>query len=207
MGFPTSVQTFTTHSAGQTITSSDINLIQTELAAVEAGLLTTGLTQPLPLPSGQIVFPATQAPAAGANTLDDYEEGTWTPAIAFFTQSPTAPTQNIQAGYYTKVGRSVTLTCFVSLSAKNSGSGNMRITGLPFTALSSTNARFVSSINWLNSTTSYVQLQGKISDSGTTISIEGITAAATGIAATGVAASDVADNILLITTVTYLADA
>ncbi len=33
----------------------------------------------LPLGSGQITFPATQNPSADANTLDDYEEGTWTP--------------------------------------------------------------------------------------------------------------------------------
>lgn len=31
--------------------------------------------------TGQIVFPATQNASSNANTLDDYEEGTWTPTV------------------------------------------------------------------------------------------------------------------------------
>src|SRR5665647_161935 len=39
-----------------------------------AGKLSTG---------GQIPFPATQNPSSDPNTLDDYEEGSWTPALKF----------------------------------------------------------------------------------------------------------------------------
>src|SRR5678815_603330 len=31
--------------------------------------------------SGQYAFPSTQTPSSDPNTLDDYEEGTWTPSV------------------------------------------------------------------------------------------------------------------------------
>jgi len=67
-----------------------------------------------------------------ANKLDDYEEGTWTGTL---TGSTTAPSTAITAtGTYTKIGRSV--TAVISFSNKDSTgvSGNIIITGLPFTA-------------------------------------------------------------------------
>jgi hypothetical protein len=55
-----------------------------------------------------ITFPATQVASAGANTLDDYEEGTWTTTF----QSPTnlTGTPTLSGATYTKIGRLVTLT-------------------------------------------------------------------------------------------------
>ena len=47
----------------------------------------TGLVS---LPIGQLAFPATQNPRPNANTLDDYEEGTWTPALSFRRRAPPA---------------------------------------------------------------------------------------------------------------------
>ena len=49
-------------------------------------ITTAGISGPLTIPtinltSGQITFPTTQVPSSDANTLDDYEEGTWTPVI------------------------------------------------------------------------------------------------------------------------------
>jgi hypothetical protein len=81
------------------------------------------------LTGGQITFPATAVPSADANTLDDYEEGTWTTAVSDGTASVTGATS-----YYVKVGKIV--TCSISFYNKNisglSASG-LRITGLPFT--------------------------------------------------------------------------
>jgi hypothetical protein len=65
-----------------------------------------------------------------ANKLDDYEEGTWTPAYTGTTGG--AVTYGTQTGSYTKVGNLVTV--IGELRAKrNTLSGNVEITGLPFT--------------------------------------------------------------------------
>jgi hypothetical protein len=67
---------------------------------------------------------------AAANALDDYEEGTWTPAVSGGTSAGTT-THTHQNGYYVKVGSLVTATCFVSYSAAT-GSGYLKLTGLPY---------------------------------------------------------------------------
>jgi hypothetical protein len=74
-----------------------------------------------------IKFPATQVPSIDANTLDDYEEGTWTPDIPAITSWSSKSTY----GWYQKVGRWVSAHCNIYGSA-TSGSGGMTITGLPF---------------------------------------------------------------------------
>jgi hypothetical protein len=66
---------------------------------------------------------------AAANALDDYEEGTWTPAVIGATGTATYTTRE---GYYTKIGRQVTVTWFVSFQ-KNTISGGVQMSGLPFT--------------------------------------------------------------------------
>jgi hypothetical protein len=70
---------------------------------------------------------------AAANHLDDYEEGTWTPAISGSTTAG-AFTYSIQEGKYTKVGNSVSVNCAIYVSATStSPAGSVKITGLPFT--------------------------------------------------------------------------
>ena len=73
---------------------------------------------------------------AAANALSDYEEGTFT---ATLTSAPTAPTNPPTAtGNYTKVGNWVHFTIFRFDNANTSGaSGEMQITGLPFSAATS----------------------------------------------------------------------
>jgi hypothetical protein len=68
---------------------------------------------------------------AAANALDDYEEGTWTMGISFGGAS-VGVTYVLNTGRYTKVGRQVTATGFISLSSKGSSTGDARVTGLPF---------------------------------------------------------------------------
>ncbi|HEX5184239.1 MAG TPA: hypothetical protein VFW19_13965 [Allosphingosinicella sp.] len=82
---------------------------------------------------GGIAFPATQVASADPNTLDDYEEGSWTPALAFGGAS-TGVTYNTQAGRYTKVGRLVFIDVRILLTSKGSATGVASITGLPFIA-------------------------------------------------------------------------
>ena len=63
--------------------------------------------------------------------LDDYEEGTWTPTIAY--SSSGSATLSEALGFYTKIGRMVHVIVTVTVSAKNSGSGNVNLGGLPYT--------------------------------------------------------------------------
>jgi hypothetical protein len=81
------------------------------------------------LAQGQIKFPATQVASADANTLDDYEEGTWTGTISDGTNNAT---MSINTGFYTKIGNIVTVTGYFVVSDKGSISGALRLTGLPF---------------------------------------------------------------------------
>jgi len=92
------------------------------------GLAVTGLTDISAATSGQIKFPATQNASTNANTLDDYEEGTWTPTIA---AGYTGVTYNNQNGRYTKVGRLVTLTCYLQFSGTFDAS-SISVGSLPF---------------------------------------------------------------------------
>jgi hypothetical protein len=72
---------------------------------------------------------------AAANALDDYEEGTWTPTVV--GTSGTATYTN-QQGYYTKIGRQVTINWFISFQ-KNTLSGDIQLRNLPFTVGNFTN--------------------------------------------------------------------
>jgi len=83
-----------------------------------------------------------------ANTLDDYEEGSWTPVLT--DGSAGSPTHVIQTGSYVKVGKLVTVKARLSISAKGSLSGQLRITGLPFTSDSAANTQGCISIGFAN---------------------------------------------------------
>jgi len=80
-----------------------------------------------------IGFPATQYASSNANTLDDYEEGTWTPVLTDGTNN--AGGYFYQFGSYIKVGRLVTVNCTISVSTVAPlGAGAVWVTGLPFTS-------------------------------------------------------------------------
>jgi hypothetical protein len=82
---------------------------------------------------GQIQFPTTAVPSANANTLDDYEEGTWTPNQG---AGLTVVGTFSSAGTYTKVGRIVTVNLNVTGSTSILVSaGGVICTNLPFTAI------------------------------------------------------------------------
>ena len=94
---------------------------------------TIGVGAATPSGSGSgITFPATQSASTDANTLDDYEEGTWTPGQG---SGMTVVGAYSSSGTYTKIGRTVTvkgvLTAATSL-VYTTGNGSL-CTGLPFT--------------------------------------------------------------------------
>jgi hypothetical protein len=80
-----------------------------------------------------ITFPATQNASSDANTLDDYEEGAWTPSLAF-GGGTTGITYNDRYGFYVKIGKLVQVSLRIVLSNKGSSTGTAKIQGLPFAA-------------------------------------------------------------------------
>jgi len=105
------------------ITTPDITSTTSTLGA---------LTQALDLGStGQVVFPATQNASANANTLDDYEEGTWTPDVWHNSSNNSTWLQRV--GTYKKIGSVV--HCWLKVDGGNSGTAGSQlfITGVPFT--------------------------------------------------------------------------
>ena len=87
---------------------------------------------------GSIEFDANQATlSTNANTLDDYEEGDWTPIITFGGNSNNVA-YGTQAGKYTKVGRVIHCTGEIILTNKGDSTGAAKIGGLPVTTISNT---------------------------------------------------------------------
>jgi hypothetical protein len=77
-----------------------------------------------------ITFPATQSASSDANTLDDYEEGTWT--ASFVPNTSGSITMSYATGTYTKVGRAVTINGVFTVTSVSSPTGYLKIAGLPF---------------------------------------------------------------------------
>jgi hypothetical protein len=88
----------------------------------------TNATERLRIPSnaGGITFPATRSASSDVNTLDDYEEGTWTPSVG--GTATYGPQRN---GWYIKVGNLVTIACDLSIGTIGTGSATT-VSGLPF---------------------------------------------------------------------------
>ena len=82
-------------------------------------------------------FPDTQSASADANTLDDYEEGTWTPTFRGAGGSAGSVDATGSGGTYTKIGRQVHIRGRVDVTNVGSYSGNIQMAGIPFTAASS----------------------------------------------------------------------
>ena len=72
-----------------------------------------------------VAFPATQSASSDANTLDDYEEGTWTPSLGG------TATYSQQAGTYKKVGALVYVSAILQVAILGTGSAS-QISGFPF---------------------------------------------------------------------------
>jgi hypothetical protein len=82
--------------------------------------------------TGGVAFPATAVAVSDANTLDDYEEGSWTPVVTFSGGNGDLTTAEAN-GVYTKIGRLVQIAFNVEFT-ETTASGNMTLTGVPFTS-------------------------------------------------------------------------
>jgi len=106
----------------------------TPAAGAFTTLTATGL---FTLTSGQIKFPAEAVPSADPNTIDDYEEGTWEPSLASGTGTITMNT-SYNTLLYTKSGRTVSIQGTAIITSVDTPLGDLTMSGLPFTVLSTT---------------------------------------------------------------------
>jgi hypothetical protein len=114
-----------------------------------------------------ITFPATQSASSDANTLDDYEEGTWT-ATFFDAVSGGNQSSTTTAGHYTKIGDMVFFSFNLEdVSTAGLTGANQAWFTLPFISSSTTNKNFCASvhvlsqgINWAGSQTQLTSFIG-----------------------------------------------
>lgn len=159
-------------------TGSNINILSYDDAGVPLDIVVEIIreTGRIRLGRGQLTFPSTQNPSSEAWTLDDYEEGTFTPAF-----SATGATFSYAAGTigtYTKIGNRVMVDFRLQLNTSgNTLTGNaLSMTGLPFAADTGFTLGFP--ILWANSTSSYVAVSATLT-AGTSITFGGANAAGT----------------------------
>jgi hypothetical protein len=165
-----------------TITSAAATVLALQSAGITGITIDTGqrttfpttiaIGNATPSTSGSgITFPATQSASSNANTLDDYEEGTWTPSVGGNA------TYTTQVGIYTKVGRVVTCEFEININAIGTGSTTV-ISGLPFTSNSQSNGKGGSVGYFETIAASIYFLNIRLDTSSTTLSL-GCTLAAT----------------------------
>lgn len=158
--------------------------------------------------NGQFPFPATQNASAGANTLDDYEEGIsgtpWTPVIGG-AGGTTGQTYAGREGRYIKIGRLVVAWFYAELSAKGTITGNVQIQGLPFTSQAST-LLSIGKIRPASLATNWVSVMLSMSGGGTAAEIVGATAAAAS-HTTNLATADISNSTAFNGVIAYLANA
>ena len=155
----------TVNSSGITLaTGKDLTLSSTALDASASGIYLGG--------------------TASANLLDDYEEGTWTPVITDGTNS--VSTYYYQLGKYVKIGDIVFISVYTSINIKGSISGNLKVTGLPFTTNpGSAQNRHIVPIYCFNNTTRKYDV-AQVNENSTEFELRGVNSAGTGtIAITG----------------------
>jgi hypothetical protein len=90
----------------------------------------------------------------GANKLDDYEEGTWSPGLSGGGGDASMASGTV--GFYTKVGNLVHVTGTILIAGNGSNANNTtKITGLPFAVNGNGGARQVGAIGaWTGCTDS-----------------------------------------------------
>jgi hypothetical protein len=140
------------------------------------GATTIAVGNATPSASGAgITFPATQSASTDANTLDDYEEGTWTPSLGG------TATYVDRAGSYVKIGKFIYGQFQIAVNSIGTGSSTT-ISGLPFNSTATGDEGGAVTIRYfLNAATSRVFQCGSVTSNATTLSIQGMTAATTGI--------------------------
>ena len=175
-------------------TSNKFNITSTGAATFSSGIGIGGATAT----TGGIQFPATAVAIADGNNLDDYEEGTCSLAVTFGGAS-VGVTYTTNIATYTKIGRQVTVNGFIILTSKGSSTGDVAITGLPFT-VGPDNQNFSAVALRFANITFANQFQGFARNATTQIEFEEITEAGS---ATRMTNTDFANNSNFMLSLTY----
>lgn len=77
---------------------------------------------------------------SGAHTLSTYANGTFSPTLTGSTTNPTVGYGN-QVGFYVKVGSICYINLTLTLTSTSGGTGNVRLSALPFTSANNANAQ------------------------------------------------------------------
>ena len=111
--------------------------------------------------------------------LDDYEEGTWTPAFKAGNNSNSSPT-TVSEAKYTRIGRMVHAVAYFTMSSYASGTtgGDTRIVGLPYINIGDHGAANVHYWNSLKANVNF--MSGTVQGSSYEILIRGTNSASTG---------------------------
>lgn len=147
--------------------TADTNVFTIYDGEAGAARLTINADGSVTLGAGQLKFPAVQNASADANTLDDYEEGTWTPAVGGNA------TYTTQTGRYTKIGRQVTIHCNLVINVLGTGSATT-ISGLPFAV--GTGSFALGPCRWASAAVSPDTLNVYAAPGGSTLTLVGTTA-------------------------------
>lgn len=194
-----------TASGAWTFSSAGTALAVTNNATIGGTLGVTGVATftGKPVLNAALQFPAVQVTDANANTLDDYEEGTWTPVLGG-DGGTSGQTYTRQVGRYTKIGNLVHCSGDVTLSAKGTITGAVIINGLPFAAKDTTEDTDVGTLHigfFGAMTTNWIMLGGHVGG-GTSKAVAYGTQAA-GTSAIALATADISNTTRWIFSVTY----
>lgn len=132
------------NNVGVAVNGAKVLDVATTGLGITGGASVTGLLDISAAGAGQIKFPAAQNPSADPNTLDDYEEGTWTPSLGG------TATYSQQAGAYTKIGNLCSLHWDLGCTLLGTGS-TTAISGVPFTSIAAPlGVRFTGGMSYWN---------------------------------------------------------
>jgi hypothetical protein len=121
--------------------------------------------------AGGLAFPASDVAVANANTLDDYEEGTWTPTLSPVTSGTITVVSPNLCGY-TKIGRVVTVNGLIEASSVSLPVGaTVNVGGLPFPSNGNTNERSVGTVRAFSLTSGALNSTAIIASSTQTASL------------------------------------
>lgn len=152
--------------------------------------------------AGQLTFPSTQNASSNANTLDDYEEGTWTPVLGGFGGT-SGQSYTVQQGEYVKIGQLCLLTARLTLSNKGTITGSVVVSGFPFTTFNGAAASAGAAIPYFSAfATSYASI-GAIVFPNATLAVLQAVAAGGGTGAAALTTANVNNTSDLVFTTCY----
>ena len=118
------------------------------------------------IPSGLTLGQSVTSTAAG-NTLDDYEEGSWTPTL---TSGGSSVSYLQQYGRYVKIGKMVTLSCRLQFTATGNNS-QLQVGGIPFTVISGNGENYTSGgITYCDISVNYNEFDPYLNSTNTSVS-------------------------------------